>query len=248
MTLQDIFSKLKGGSGSGHWAHEGRPGKVGGSGAGGGLGRIGVKPGSSVEDRKAASQKYRSSDKPKKEKVKPESRNFVDAEGLEDSIRSHYDLEEKCGKSIPHSACDSVTTYTTSTYNDINGSLRSDDYGFSDPEEIDEYVNSMDDFFKKAPRVPADLTVYRGFSQKRVDSLNVGDEFVDKAFVSTSTSKEVTETFGAAIEIRVPKGSRGTFIKDISRNRSENELLLPRNSKFKVVEKKGNRTIVELVE
>ncbi len=48
-----------GGPGSGNWGHAGRPGKIGGSAPGGGLATIGAGKGSSVDERRSASQSYR---------------------------------------------------------------------------------------------------------------------------------------------------------------------------------------------
>lgn len=57
----DEAAETKGGPGSGNWGHAGRPGKRGGSSGGGGLSGIGADASSSVEDRRAASSKYRES-------------------------------------------------------------------------------------------------------------------------------------------------------------------------------------------
>ena len=51
--------RLKGGPGSGNWGHAGRPGKVGGSAPGGGLGTIGARAGSTAEERAELSAKTR---------------------------------------------------------------------------------------------------------------------------------------------------------------------------------------------
>ena len=64
MTLKYLFLKLKGNSRSGNWAHEGRPGKVGGSSSGGGFSRLGnVVPDTTREDLVNASAKLRLTNK-----------------------------------------------------------------------------------------------------------------------------------------------------------------------------------------
>ena len=45
MAYEALIAALKGGPTSGNWAHVGRPGKIGGSGPGGGHGAIGIHPG-----------------------------------------------------------------------------------------------------------------------------------------------------------------------------------------------------------
>jgi hypothetical protein len=85
--LLDLTEKvliLRGGRGSGNWGHVGRKGKRGGSGRGGGLKRIGVKPDSTREERKKATQKLQG----KRKDVAAVKRLITgDARGLEDISR-----------------------------------------------------------------------------------------------------------------------------------------------------------------
>ncbi len=57
VNLTEQILTLRGGRGSGNWGHAGRKGKRGGSGKGGGLRAIGVKPDSSHKERRQASKK-----------------------------------------------------------------------------------------------------------------------------------------------------------------------------------------------
>ena len=56
---ENLLKGLKGGLGSCNWGHSGRPGKRGGSGAGGGLASLSLKPDSTIEERRTASRKPR---------------------------------------------------------------------------------------------------------------------------------------------------------------------------------------------
>lgn len=68
MSLNQLFSKLKGGPRSGNWGHAGRPGKKGGSSPGGGFGRIGVSNPKNRDEIIKASRSFRNLPKIKKGK------------------------------------------------------------------------------------------------------------------------------------------------------------------------------------
>ena len=60
----------------------------------------------------------------------------------------------------------------------------------------------------------------------------VGKTFEDRAFVSTSVERETAFKGEVRWEINAPKGSKGGMVNTFSMFPNENELLLPRNSKF----------------
>jgi len=105
-------------------------------------------------------------------------------------------------------------------------------------------------------RVSKDMVVYRGMKADYLKGLGVGDFYSDGAYTSTSLLKEIALRFvaktpslfphdgrdDALIEIRVPKGARGGRVTskemDASLDRPEYEILLRRDSKFKIVSKR----------
>jgi hypothetical protein len=70
LDLTEDILILRGGRGSGNWAHSGRKGKRGGSGRGGGFKRIGVKPGAGRKEIKRASRQTRVKDERRKQSGK----------------------------------------------------------------------------------------------------------------------------------------------------------------------------------
>lgn len=117
-------------------------------------------------------------------------------------------------------------------YSDINGALRSGDW-MNGPEK--ERIQLMDDAFAQVGRrTTQEITVYRGVENKSAFGESIS--FMDRGFVSTSASREEAGKFAmgeksavAAIKIPagkpvlVPYGSGG-----------EQEVILPRNSRFKI--------------
>lgn len=85
---------------------------------------------------------------------------------------------------------------------------------------------------KAAPPLKADLTVFRGFSADQFGKLEPGKVLQDKGFTSTALTNDAGSVGKASrkatAEIRLPAGTKAAA-------GSTRELVLPPNSKFKVV-------------
>ncbi len=82
---------------------------------------------------------------------------------------------------------------------------------------------------------------------------NVGKAIVDKAFVSTTVSEkyarkwgEGSEAPGVLVEVVIPKGSKALYIPKEVSGKQEYEVLVQRNSKFKVQSVEGSIVKLEL--
>jgi len=123
----------------------------------------------------------------------------------------------------------------------INGDLRA---GRPFIEPSDKEASRLLDQVLDRSSVPDNLVVYRGMYNptiaKAIDRESAMDlTFKEKGYTSTSTSKKVATKFttpdsdSILAEIRLPKGSKGGLISpDYS---SENEILLPKGTEFRVV-------------
>ena len=101
-----------------------------------------------------------------------------------------------------------------------------------------------------------DIIVYRGTDRKYYEDLNEGDIIQEKVYYSTSLSQEVAEQFvidrknpshGILVEIRVPKGSNVLYIGNNGAFELEQEMLIGRNTKYKVLEIGRNKIILEII-
>lgn len=138
-----------------------------------------------------------------------------------------------------------VTSYTGHKFDHINRRLR----GNSPVDK--KIVGALDALF--AERVlKSPITTYRGVNAppKALMNLKVGDVFADKGYTSTSSSKRIASEFAGAesvwaeeeddeggiiFEMSVPKGhSAIRFGLGLGALHDEQEVLLPRNSIFKV--------------
>ena len=182
----------------------------------------------------------------------------VDVEAPKYSTKELDAYFRKSQQSFTNAEAEGVRIYTSNDYTYINNYLRgfSDDLGHistSTISDIDSALSKME--------LPADLTLYRGTNSapfmNMVDkNFNgtldwnslVGKTFEDRAFVSTSVERETAFKGEVRWEINAPKGSKGGMVNTFSMFPNENELLLPRNSKFliKGIDKVDNNIILKM--
>lgn len=141
---------------------------------------------------------------------------------------------------------EAMKNYSGAMYQDLNSRLRK---GKGASKGDAEDLKQMDKVFERAS-TKEPINVYRGVSPEMVAKLKPGATFTDGGFSSTTASRDIAEGYssfggpgGAVMEIKVPKGSKAVSLKDTSSfggssssTRSEEEILLNRGGKFKVVE------------
>lgn len=83
-------------------------------------------------------------------------------------------------------------------------------------------------FSHPASKLDRDLILYRALTPEQWEESQREDNFVDGGYPSVAWKKETAGTFGNhVITIKAPKGSRAIY-----GSKNENEIILPRNSKF----------------
>jgi len=216
----------KGGAGSGHWGHAGRPSKRGGS-----------LPGSVAMSRHTG---------------KDAAMRRMLAKGYNDAALTNdeYDATKYCERwrekvTLNSSEHETVNEYTMSAYREMNGYLR---HGAESRHVIDTYrarerIAEMDSVMEKSA-APENLIVVRETSLRTIGALNVGDEFIDKGYMSTTVRQDVLDdatygTYGpdtprARMYIAVPKGYPSFAPDGVSEYESEAEVILNRGSRFRV--------------
>jgi hypothetical protein len=199
--------------------------------------------------------------------IKPEWQTMPQDASAEDIANSLTDYYAKNKFSVEKNdltdeeiaAAQQLLEYTQDDYYMVNRELRDSSessLGDVDPDAL-KIVNAIDSLMDAAPTLPQDLVLYRGihsaYSNKVIMTLNVGDLFTDKGFVSTSFDSEVAEDFSSygsdlpdtsegseiVLEIVAPEGTRGIFVpgyfKDDPKN--EQEIILDRGTTFRVISK-----------
>lgn len=140
-----------------------------------------------------------------------------------------------------------ISKYTNGAYDSMNTALRSGQM----PKSYSDQVKHLDTYLAGA-KFPEDATIYRkvdGEYAKFIKSVAAfpGAAFVDRGFISTSTHQGVWHG-SMQMVITVKKGQSGAAVKDWSQHSGENEVILPRNTMFKVtkMEDGGNTLHVEI--
>mgnify|MGYP003798589357 CR=1 FL=1 len=150
---------------------------------------------------------------------------------------------------------DSYTSKYDAFYEEINGYLRfypaPYDWSGTGPEDAKLMVANIDGIINKAPALPADLVLFRGLDLKfrKSKPYAINEEFVDKGYVSTSTSYKVARYF--AIEMNdnaTTKSRKAVFTlysarpgqKGLLIDQNEDEVILRHGMKYRVMAKKDN--------
>ncbi|MFT4098166.1 MAG: phage minor head protein [Rhodoblastus sp.] len=133
--------------------------------------------------------------------------------------------------------------YADDDHDEINKGLNSGAIDHRDRrvQAIDEAIGNW--------RTTSSLTVHRGLKPDvvaKLRELSPGDEYHEKNFASTSLVRKRAEGFGGVVTIRLPKGSHAYPMNGagVARHSYERELLLPRNTKFVVVQNNADGLIV----
>jgi hypothetical protein len=170
------------------------------------------------------------------------------------------------GKFVKKTAKEGVSEFQSGVYNSqvggyssINSYLRNGEVpkwlsnqGITN-EQVDEYVNAIDSSFEPASK---DLVLHRGVQNSGF--LN-DDMYVDLGYTSTSKNKKKAAEFAESlnrgdtpkmIEIRVPAGFPIVDVAKITGFNAglgsikEDEILLPRNTKFVVIKRSSSKIVV----
>lgn len=137
--------------------------------------------------------------------------------------------------------------YQASGYDLINASLRGLAGTAWIPPTLPSHIALLDQALAKAPPLTEDLLVYRAVDKLALKGVRQGQTFVDQGFVSTTLVETVAQRFTGRLKfpllavIRVPKGTRAGYLERREGIRNENELLLPRGLRFRLVSRHAGK-------
>lgn len=246
MTLEDLFSTLKGSSTSGNYGHGGRPGKEGGSvpkGSGGGSSSV-------VMEKKPQI-------KPEKKLVKKGDFKIVP----KDDMMNQF---SKWADSISDDERRAMNTWQggTGKYKEMNAYLRANDVTRKHVESSRRTADKLlvanaktIETVLNRGELKQDTQLFRASSIPALDPKNgqslVGTKFTDKGFTATTTDRAYAKKFknyvggdkAYIIQINAKKGTKGGFM-DRFRHLSESEFLMPQGSSFVVTKVNENSRII----
>ena len=175
------------------------------------------------------------------------------------NITESVDMASKVFNELDADSKAELYNYTVNSGN-TNTLLRTIDLGIV-PEQsaVKMHIQAIDKAFNnKAAILSKDITVMRGANPQAfglsLDSLGdkaavdklIGKTFIDKAFVSASTDDMVASKFGTIrMNILAPKGAKAIPIDGKSSYQFEYEVLLPRSSKFKILDARQTKSMMQ---
>jgi SPP1 gp7 family putative phage head morphogenesis protein len=140
---------------------------------------------------------------------------------------------------------DALKQYAASIYYPVNKALR-EEAPLSTQEQA--VVKALDEAFERNQKTTEVMQLYRAAGEEFADvveTLKVGEDVTDKAFVSTTIDENYARTLmggqsgdrKALIEVVLPKDSRAIDTTPFNPFKGENETLLPRNTTFRYLGK-----------
>jgi hypothetical protein len=187
---------------------------------------------------------------------------------LEYKIYSFAELSQQLGypdESYFGSSDDEISDLETyiskedTHYKEINNYLRYfpapyDWYGIG-PEQAKTMVKNIDSIFTKIPTIPQNLLLFRGvnLNYRKNKSFDIGEEFIEKGYVSTSTSLRVATHFATKLNDTSASTKKAVLVlyqntpnhKGILIDQNEDEVLLKRDQPMKVMAYKKTNPLYE---
>jgi hypothetical protein len=138
---------------------------------------------------------------------------------------------------------DALDTYASIDYKNINSYLRGTTPKID--KKLMNVISNIDNVFKKN-KLSDDTTVFRGLSgADLLNDIQPGKTFTSKAYSSTSINPNTAHSFkrndGFAMKINLKKGQPIAYIGG-----GEKEMLLPANTKFRIISHDVKNKIVEV--
>lgn len=169
-------------------------------------------------------------------KTEPSTKGGEFSESVALTKKEFATLKKLSMNAMSHDMFSAAMTYGGPGYTAINTALRTDKVAGS---SVESTVKALDSMFELPEnQVPRPTVLYRSltdqWSVNHFGKLETGDVYTDAAYVSTAANWDTKSRNGKVVfEIAVPAGAAAAPIPSPYSN--ENELLLPRDSKFEVV-------------
>lgn len=125
----------------------------------------------------------------------------------------------------------------------LNAMLRED---IAEDKKLREYAETISGALKKS-KIQHDVIAYRNLDIPLYDEFEVNDLITEGQFISTSVTQGAALNKSYKILIYVPKGSKGAYIEKISRYPKQRELLLDKDTIFRVISKKEKEIELQVI-
>lgn len=125
----------------------------------------------------------------------------------------------------------------------LNAMLRGD---IPEDKKLLEYAEVISKALKKS-RIKHDIIAYRNLDLDIYSDFEINDLITEGQFTSTSATKSATLNKPYKVLIYVPKGSKGAYIEELSKFPKQRELLLDKDTVFRVISKKEKEIELQVI-
>jgi hypothetical protein len=149
-----------------------------------------------------------------------------------------------------------INNYTLGNYLEINSYLKGDNLvrDSGTLKFTNEKIKAIDNAISKYD-LQENVIAYRGTNKQYYNDYKIGDEFTEKIYYSTSLNEDIAKEFRDhadnpyMVEIHVPKGAKLLYVGYNSSfvTLNEQELLIARNTKYKVISKDNEKIVLEVI-
>jgi len=174
-------------------------------------------------------------------------------------LKDFYDYYEKVFNNMDSETKEAFKKYAYTDFADMNklnlGINIDNNATKSYQEKLKNYMNKMDKEINKHT-FKENITLYRGTNYDYFKNYKVGDEIEISTYLSTSLNEKIANEFKQKgrnsnnpimVEIQCPKGSNGIYMGDYVQSYNEQEVILPRNQKYKYISKENNKIILRII-
>jgi len=185
-----------------------------------------------------------------KKDINKSLKNRIPNDKLEDTINELLQSKEPNGlinwrKDLEKSTYSDKETKFLDTYAEKYKTINDFLFKGKNKTSAKSLVSELDNIMKKS-ELPADVVVYRGLpadiaKKMGLDISEVGTEIKNKGFMSTTVDRFWAENFtnsfmetGTILEIKLKKGQNAAYLTHTTAGRTEREVLVDRNKKYKV--------------
>ena len=157
-------------------------------------------------------------------------------------INSMSSLEKKAFRKYTYNSYDNKPNRF---FERLNAMLRGG-YNKADKNRLELYSKVLSNAIKRHP-LEHEIVCYKGTDYDPTISISQGTKFYIDYFMSTSVIKTRALKGQYLLVIKVPAGSRGSYIEMVSAFPKQREFLLDKGCQYRFISKKGNVIRLEVI-
>ena len=152
-------------------------------------------------------------------------------------------LSEKEKNAIRKYTYNSGDEKTNRFFERLNAMLRGD---IPEDKKLLEYAETISGALRKS-KIQHDIIVYRNLDLDIYSGFEINDLITEEQFISTSVTRGAALNKMYRILIYVPEGSKGAYIEGLSKFPKQRELLLDKDTVFRVISKKDKEIELKVI-